>query len=126
MTTKELSERQIWWSQTLSQFDIKIEYRPGKEGGKSDAQTRRPGDLPQEGDERIKQKQRILLLKEYFEDTKIEEMELIEFQDNDREYIKEASKDDETIQRIKTALEKGEKQLREVVLGLCQWKDRYL
>jgi len=38
-TTKELTGRQIRWSEVLSGFDFKIEYRPGKEGGKPDALT---------------------------------------------------------------------------------------
>jgi hypothetical protein len=52
-TTKELNGRQIRWSEELSKFDIKIEYRPGKEGGKPDALTRRTNDLPDKEDERM-------------------------------------------------------------------------
>jgi len=32
MTMKELNERQARWMQELSQYNLKIEYRPGKEG----------------------------------------------------------------------------------------------
>ena len=46
MKTKELSERQARWKILLSQYNFRIEYRPGKEGGKPDALTRRAGDLP--------------------------------------------------------------------------------
>jgi len=46
MTTKELSEPQARWMQELSQYDFKIEFRSGKEGGKPDALRRREGDLP--------------------------------------------------------------------------------
>ena len=60
-TTKELTDGQIRWSEVLSGFDFKIEFRPGKEGGKPDALTRRKADMPQEGDERLTQKERILL-----------------------------------------------------------------
>ena len=52
MTKKRLNERQVRWKQFLSQFDLKIEYRPGKEGAKPDAQTRGPGYLPVQDDER--------------------------------------------------------------------------
>jgi len=38
-TTKELTDRQIRWREDLSGFDFRIEYRPGKEGGKPDALT---------------------------------------------------------------------------------------
>src|ERR1700710_105933 len=64
MTTKVLNNGQIRWSETLSQYDFKIEYRLGKEGGKPDAFTRRSIDRPKGNDERITQKQRILLPKE--------------------------------------------------------------
>jgi len=50
-TTKELKGRQIRWSEVLGGFDCKIEYRPGTEGGKPDALTRRKADMPEEGDE---------------------------------------------------------------------------
>jgi len=48
----------------LSQYDIKLEYRHGKEGGKPDALTRRSIDKPGPEGERVTQKQRILLPKE--------------------------------------------------------------
>jgi len=53
MTTKELNERQARWMQELSQYSFKIEYRPGKEGGKPDTLTRREGDLPTAGEKRL-------------------------------------------------------------------------
>jgi hypothetical protein len=53
MSTKLLNRRQARWSEFLSRFDFKISYRPGKAGGKPDALTRRSGDLPTEGDERL-------------------------------------------------------------------------
>ena len=53
MKTKELSERQARWKILLSQYNFRIEYRPGKEGGKPDALTRRAGDLPTAVDKRL-------------------------------------------------------------------------
>jgi len=53
MTTKELNERQARWMQEFSQYNFKIEYQPGKEGGKPDALTRGEGDLPTAGDKRL-------------------------------------------------------------------------
>ena len=41
MSTKLLSRRQARWSEFLSRFDFQIIYRPGKQGGKPDALTRR-------------------------------------------------------------------------------------
>lgn len=46
MTTKNLNRRQARWAEFLSEFNFKIMYRPGKQGEKPDALTRRPQDLP--------------------------------------------------------------------------------
>jgi len=53
MSTKLLNRRQARWSEFLSRFNFQIIYRPGKQGGKPDALTRRSADLPKEGDERL-------------------------------------------------------------------------
>src|SRR5436853_6910743 len=45
----------------MAQFPWYAEYRPGKLGGKPDALTRRSGDLPKEGDERLAQRSQTLL-----------------------------------------------------------------
>jgi len=85
MTTKELNERQARWMQELSQYNFKIEYRPGKEGGKPDALTRREGDLPTAGDKRLTQNVGILLPKERYwdipenEEIRLDILETTEF-----------------------------------------------
>jgi hypothetical protein len=53
MSTKSLNRRQARWLEFLSRFNFCITYRPGKAGAKPDALTRRSGDLPKEGDERL-------------------------------------------------------------------------
>ena len=53
MSTKLLNRGQVRWSEFLSGFDFRIVYRPGKADGKPNALTRRSGDLPEEGDERL-------------------------------------------------------------------------
>jgi len=53
-------------------------------------------------------------------------MELVEFQDKDEERIPKASKTDKEIQAIKIALDQGEKEMKGVALGLCEWKDDLL
>jgi hypothetical protein len=47
MTTKRLNRRQARWAEFLAEFNFKVKYRPGKQGTKPDALTRRPGDLPE-------------------------------------------------------------------------------
>lgn len=53
MSTKQLNRRQARWAEYLSRFNFVIRYRPGKQGGKPDALTRKSEDLPKEGDERL-------------------------------------------------------------------------
>ena len=47
--TKIYNRRQARWAEKLSRFDFKIIFRPGKQGGKPDALSRRP-DYVEEGD----------------------------------------------------------------------------
>lgn len=54
MDTKKLTRRQARWALMLSRYNFKIAYRPGSENGKADALTRRPGDIPDEYDDRQK------------------------------------------------------------------------
>ena len=54
MTTKQLNRRQARWAEFLSQFNFKVVYRPGAQGTKPDAFTRRSQDLPSdENDPRV-------------------------------------------------------------------------
>ena len=53
MSTKLLNCQQVRWSEFLSRFNFQITYRLGKLGGKPDTLTRRSGNLPKEGDERL-------------------------------------------------------------------------
>jgi len=110
----------------------KIEYRPGTEGGKPDALTRREGDLPTAGDKRLTRNVGILLPKERYwdipetEEIKLEVLETTEFQDKDKGEIKKASDVDNEIQDIKRNLDEGRKEMKGIALGLCQWKDGLL
>ncbi|CAD6970757.1 unnamed protein product, partial [Tilletia controversa] len=45
-TSKLLNRRQARWSMKLTEYDFKIIYRPGHQGGKPDALTRRPDYHP--------------------------------------------------------------------------------
>ncbi|KAH0603285.1 uncharacterized protein H6S33_007607 [Morchella sextelata] len=67
MSTKQLNRRQARWAEYLSRFNFVIKYRPGKQGGKLDALTRRSGDLPGEGDERQLHQSQFILKKEDLE-----------------------------------------------------------
>jgi len=124
-TTKELTERPIRWSEVLSCFDFKSEFRPAKEGGTPDVLTRRKADMHQEEDERLTEKERIILANDkYF--TADKEMETKRFEEiNDKELQHESGRNEE-IQKIRKALHEGSQEIKGIALGLCQWKDGYL
>jgi len=132
MTTKEQNERQARWMQEFSQYNFKIEYRPGKKGGKPDALTRREGDLQTAGDKRLTRNVGILLPKERYwnipdtEVIKLNMLETTEFRDRNEGEIQKASNDDAEIQDVKRNLDEGRKEMKGVALGLCQWKDGLL
>ena len=68
MTTKRLNRRQARWAEFLAEFNFKITYRPGKQGTKPDALTRRPGDIPDHiEDPRVQHQQQILLGEDHFD-----------------------------------------------------------
>lgn len=48
MTRRKLTERQSRWAAELSQFDFKLDYRPGCEAAVPDALSRREQDAPQD------------------------------------------------------------------------------
>jgi len=111
MTTKELNERQARWMQEQCQYHFKIEYRPGKEGGKPEALSRREGNLPTAGDKRLTQNVGILRPKERYwdipetDEIKLHLLETTEFQDKDEGEIQKASNVDNEIQDIKRNLD---------------------
>ncbi len=76
-TTKQLSHRQARWSEYLSRFNFKIKYRPGSQGQKSDALTRRSQDQPAQEEAR-RLRQRTLLRPEIFDLSLMETDQSIE------------------------------------------------
>ena len=63
-TTKALSQRQVRWSEFLSQFNFRIVYRPGSKAVRPDALSRMPGDRPNRNDisdDRVKNRLRTVL-----------------------------------------------------------------
>ena len=61
LTKKLLNRRQARWSEFLTRLDYEIVYRPGKPNGKADALTKRPGDLPEGGNDRLHNMEHVLL-----------------------------------------------------------------
>ena len=71
MTTRQLSRRQVRWSEFLSQFSFGLKWRQGKEGKKPDSLTRRSQDLPQDESDARRLHQNQALLKPHNLDEKI-------------------------------------------------------
>jgi len=118
--------------QELSQYNFEIQYRPGKEGGKPDALTRREGDLPTAGDMRLTHNVGIVIPKDRYwdipetEKIRIDILETTKFRDQDEGEIQKASTNDNEIQDIKRNLAKGKTEMKGIALGLGQWKDDLL
>jgi len=118
--------------QELSQYNFKIEYRPGKEGGKPDTLRRGEGDLLTAGDKRLTRNVGILLPKERCwdipetEEIRHDIMETTGFRDKDEGKIQKASRNDNEIQDIKRNLNEEKKEMKGIAQGLCQWKDDLL
>ena len=64
MTTKALNQRQVRWSEFLSQFDFCIVYRLGHKAVRPDALSRNREDRPDSkdpDDDRVKTREHVLL-----------------------------------------------------------------
>jgi len=82
--------------------------------------------MPQQGDERLKQTERILLPKEKYFDTDINEIETIILEEaNDKELQGETAREEEN-QKIRKAFEEVSKEMKGIAVGLCKWEDGYL
>lgn len=72
MTTKQLSRRQVRWSEFLSQFQFAIKSVPGKDNRKPDSLTRRSQDMPKDKDDDRIQYQHQSLLKPHNIDSSVQ------------------------------------------------------
>ena len=70
---------------SLERLQLQNRIPTGKEGGKPDALTRRKADMPQEGEVRLTQKERIVLPKEKYFNADIHKIETIRLEEtNDK------------------------------------------
>lgn len=83
-TTKALNQRQVRWSEFLSQFNFRIVYRPGSRAVRPDALSRKAEDRPDKtnsNDDRIKNRERVLLHRDRFDPAAL--ADLLREADND-------------------------------------------
>ena len=68
----------------------------------------------------------ILLPQHDFEDNKNETIELFSMHNKNEDQIRKAYQKDAELHKIRNALERGEKEIKEIALGVSQWKDGHL
>ncbi|QLI66561.1 Transposon Tf2-12 polyprotein [Metarhizium brunneum] len=76
-TTKVLNQRQVRWSEFLSQFNFRIIYRPGSKAVRPDALSRRSQDVPSKSDvedDRLKQRRKTLLPRNRFDPSALADL----------------------------------------------------
>jgi hypothetical protein len=122
MSKKLLNRRQARWAQFLSRFDYEIVYRHGKSNGKADALTRRPGDLPEGGDEGLKTMEQVVLKPENLpEQLRILANDLKEIRPI-QEPLGETTREDNLVQRIREAVRK-DASMKEITVAECAKRD---
>lgn len=130
-TTKKLNRRQARWNELLADFDFKIVFRPGKQGGKPDALTRISQDKPSiENDERTQhQSQTLLKPKQILRPVEVKAsvallpLEEASVQDISLENWKRHCEEDTFCQEIRSAIMKPEILRRDIQLSSCGLTD---
>jgi hypothetical protein len=108
-TKKQLNDRQARWNLLLATYDFKLEYRPGKLGGKPDALTRRSTDTEEVRESRNATREVTVLEPRLFEGSATE---------NTTQEIKTLTLKDEWIQNVITAMSEQERH-RDVEISDC-------
>jgi hypothetical protein len=125
MSKKLLNRRQARWAQFLSRFDYEIVYRPGKSNGKADALTRRPGDLPEGGDERLKTMEQVVLKPENHPEQLRILVNDLKKACSMQDQLANATKGDDLAQTILNAVRKGSS-MKEITVAECSEQDGQL
>ncbi|KAI0996566.1 hypothetical protein K3495_g11617 [Podosphaera aphanis] len=127
MTVRTLNERQMRWSQFLSNFNFIIKFRPGKQAARPDALSRREQDMPQGSDDyRIKNRD-VQLIKDSWISGVVTRNRLKQVERNNTNNIPRGSsmfeeeifqtlwnkalREDKDISTLYKSLEKGERSL---------------
>jgi hypothetical protein len=125
MSKRLLNRRQVRWAQFLSRFDYEIGYRPGKSNGKADALTRRPRDLPEGGDERLKTMEQVVIKPQNLpEQLQILANDLTKTH-SVQEQLREASEQDNLTRSILDAVRQGTSR-RDITVAECSEREGQL
>jgi len=127
MTKRQLTARQARWAETLSRFNFRIRYRPGKQNEKADALTRRKQDVDDQAKVKTASRAQIVLKAENIDPRITRELQLAPIENESLDLIDRilrANRTSETLAEYREkASEEGEEnwQLRD---GLILYKDR--
>ena len=116
MTTKLLSHRQARWSEYLSRFNFVIVYRPGSQGQKPDALTRRTQDAQALDDARAYRNQTLLRPDLFQPDLTIA---LNETDRSTDQIIEDEYPNDDFIQEIMNLIRSGTQRSKKISLSEC-------
>ncbi|OQD77422.1 hypothetical protein PENANT_c103G01711 [Penicillium antarcticum] len=137
---RHLNERQMRWSDLLSEFDFDLQYRPGKLATRPDALSRRSQDTPQgNADERLSNRCRFMFEKINVNTGRIQNDRLLDFEtpvplfeERSLQALWETSrKTDKVYQTISQALKDGERRIAaesqvKISLSECQLNEQEL
>lgn len=121
---QDLSRRQARYLDMLSEFNIKIIYRPGPQNVKADALTRMPGSKPTDpSDERLRQQHQVILTPERLE---LDGVSVNAIDDPLYHKVTIANKDDEDCSDIRDAIAEGKQKHNGINLTKCSVIDDVL
>lgn len=126
-TTKQLSHRQARWSEYLSRFQFTIKYRPGTQGQKPDALTRRTQDAYAQDEGRANRNQ-TLLRPELFEPRpqSHDVLVLTETPRTPEQIINEEYEKDTFLQEVMELLRTNVRRSKKISLSDCKLRDNRL
>jgi transposase InsO family protein len=132
-TTKLLSHRQARWSEYLSRFNFVIVYRPGSQGQKPDALTRRTQDTQALDDARAHRNQTLLRPDLFQSDSQFKldpELKILnatlaptETNRTPEQIIEEEYPNDDFIQEIMNLIRSEVRRSRKITLSECTIRD---
>lgn len=121
---RDLSRRQARYLDMLSEFNIKIVYRPGPQNTKADALTRMPGSKPTDPlDDRVRQQHQTILTPERLD---LDGVAVRAMEDPIFHRVLYANKEDELCSEIREALLEGKTKLHGITLTKCSVNDGVL
>ena len=121
---RDLSRRQARYLDMLSEYNIKIIYRPGPQNIKADALTRMSGSVPTDpADERLKQQHQVLLPPERLD---LDGVDMNAMDDPIFHRVADANKEDDFCNEVRAAIAEDKAKYKGITLSKCSVHDGVL